>query len=43
MYYPVFGIVHIKDPLLLIGKGSGGRFSVYLNGPLPCVRRHITK
>ena len=22
MYYPVFGTVHIKDPLLLIGKSS---------------------
>ena len=39
--------VHIKEPLLLIGKSSpcGGRgfpLSHYLSGPLPYVRRHIT-
>ena len=34
--YPVCGMTHIKDPLLLIGKSS------YLNRPLPYVRRHIT-
>ena len=34
MYYPVYGMVHIKDPLLLIGKsslyngGSGFPFSL---------------
>ena len=22
MYYPIFGMVHIKEPLLLIGKSS---------------------
>ena len=33
----VCGMVHIKDPLLLIGKSSH-----YLNGPLPYVRHHIT-
>ena len=22
MYYPVYGMVHIKEPLLLIGKSS---------------------
>ena len=35
MCYPVSGVVHIKDPLLLIGKsslcscGSGFPFSLY--------------
>ena len=30
MCYPVYGMVHIKEPLLLIGKSSlsGGRFSL---------------
>ena len=48
MCHPVCGIVHIKEPLLLIGKSSpcgGSRFpllSRYLNGPLPHVWRHIT-
>ena len=33
MYYPVFGMVHVKEPLLLIGKsslcgGSGFLFSL---------------
>ena len=47
MYYPVRGMMHIKEPLLLIGKSSlcgGSRFplSRYLSGPLPYVRRHIT-
>ena len=23
MYYPLYGMVHIKEPLLLIGKSSG--------------------
>ena len=51
MYYPVCGIVHIKDPLLLIGKssplngGSGFPLSLSpsrcLSGPLPYLRRHI--
>ena len=40
------GMVHIKEPLLLIGKNShvaaAGFLSRYLNGPLPYVRRHIT-
>ena len=40
-------MVHIKEPLLLIGKSSpcsgGSRFlSHYLNGTLPYVRCHIT-
>ena len=42
MCYPVCGMVHIKEPLLLIEKSSpcgGSRFplSLYLNGPLPYV------
>ena len=39
MCYPVCGMVHIKEPLLLIRKSSqcGGRgfLSRYLSGPLP--------
>ena len=45
MCYPVSGIVHIKEPLLLIGKSSscgGSGFPLYLSGPLPYVRLHIT-
>ena len=46
MCYPVYGMVHIKEPLLLIGKsspcsGGTGFFSLYLSGPLPYVC-HIT-
>ena len=42
MCYPVCGMMHIKEPLLLIGKsspggGSGFPLSCYLNGPLPYV------
>ena len=42
MCYPVFGIVHIQEPLLLIRKSSHvvaivGFFSHYLSGPLPYV------
>ena len=38
--YLIFGMVHIKDPLLLIEKsipcsGCSGFFSRYLSGPLP--------
>ena len=45
--YSVCGMVHIKDPLLLIGKsslcsGSGFPVSCYLSGPLPYVQCHIT-
>ena len=33
MYYPVYGIVHIKEPLLLIGKSNpcsdSNRFPLY--------------
>ena len=46
MCHPVCGIVHIKEPLLLIGKvahvEAAGFLSRDLNGPLPYVRRHIT-
>ena len=47
MCYPVCGMMHIKEPLLLIGKsspcgGSGFPLSCYLNGPLLYVLRHIT-
>ena len=38
MYYPVCGMMHIKEPLLLIGKSSpcgGSEFP--LSGPLPYV------
>ena len=46
MCYPVCGMMHIKEPLLLIGKSSqvaaAGFLSRYLSGPLPYVRRHIT-
>ena len=41
MCYPVCGMVHIKEPLLLIDKSSlcgGSRFPF----SLPYVRRHIT-
>ena len=46
MCHPVCGMMHIKEPLLLIGKSSpcgGCRFPLSLSeGPLPYVRRHIT-
>ena len=47
MCYPVCGMVHIKEPLLLIGKSSpcdGSRFPLSLSEWwfLPYVRRHIT-
>ena len=40
LYDPVSGMVHIKDPMLLIEKSSlysctVGFLSRYLNGPLP--------
>ena len=39
MCCPVYGMVHIKDPLLLIGKnGSSGFLSRYMNRPLPYVQ-----
>ena len=41
MCYPVCGMMHIKEPLLLIGMsipGDGSGFlSRYLSGPLPYV------
>ena len=41
MYYPVCGMMHIKEPLLLIGKIAHvvavGFLSSYLSGPLPYV------
>ena len=46
MCYPVCRMVHIKEPLLLIGKSSpyraAGFLFRYLNGPLPYVWCHIT-
>ena len=46
MYYPVYGMVHIKEPLLQIERvahvAAAGFLSHYLSGPLPYVRRHIT-
>ena len=44
---PVCGMMHIKEPLLLIRKiahvvVAAGFLSRYLNGPLPYVWRHIT-
>ena len=35
MCYPVCGMVHIEEPLLLIGKSSPCFLSHYLSGPLP--------
>ena len=38
MCYPACVMVHIKEPLLLIGKSSpcdGSGFSLSLSGPLP--------
>ena len=43
--YPVCGMVHIKETLLLIAithVAAVGFLSLYLNGPLPYVQRHIT-
>ena len=45
MCYPVRGMMHIKELLFLIGKrcgGSGFPLYLYLSGPLPYIRRHIT-
>ena len=44
MCYPVCGMMHIKEPLLLISQcdGSGFPLSFYLSGPLPYARHHIT-
>ena len=43
MCYPVCGMMHIKEPLLLIGKSSyvaAGFLSRYLSGPLPYNRKY---
>ena len=43
MCYPVCGLMHIKEPSVLIGKitvahvAAAGFLSRYLNGPLPYV------
>ena len=42
MCYPICGMVHIKEPLLLLGKSSPCGGSGFLSGSLPYVRRHIT-
>ena len=46
MCYPVCGMVHIKEPLLLIRKSNhvatAGFLSHYLSGPLLYVQCHIT-
>ena len=46
MCYRVCGMMHIKEPLLLIGNISlcdgTGFLSRYLSGPLPYAWRHIT-
>ena len=43
--YPVSGMMHIKEPLLIIGKSMWRQrvSSHYLSGILPYVRRHITE
>ena len=46
MCHPVCGIVHIKEPLLLLRKidhivAAAGFLSCYLNGPLLYIRCHI--
>ena len=44
MCYPVCGMVHIKEPLLLVQRvahvATAGFLSCYLSGPL--LRRHMT-
>ena len=46
MCYPVCDMVHIKEPLLLIGRiahvAAAGFLSHYQSGTLPYVRRHVT-
>ena len=45
-WYPACGMVHIKDPLLLIGKSSpcnsSSRFPLLLSGSLPYFQCYIT-
>ena len=48
MCYSVCGMVHIKDPLLLIEKrvaqvAAAGFISHYYNGPQPYVRRRYNR
>ena len=47
MYYPVCGMIHIKEPLLLIEKsspcGGSGFLSRYLSGHLPCLTPYNPK
>ena len=44
MCYPVCGMMHLKEPLLLIvaNVAAGGFLSRYLSGTLPYFWRHIT-
>ena len=47
MYYPVCGMMHMKEPLLckletVAHLAAAGFLSRYLDGPLPYVRHHIT-
>ena len=48
MCYPIDGMVHINEPMLLIEKkvahvvAAAGFFSRSMNGHLPYVRRHIS-
>ena len=47
MCYPLCGMVHVKEPLLLIGKSSpcsgGSGFPLSLpDAPIPYVQNHIT-
>ena len=46
MCYPVCGMVHIKEPLLLTERvahvAAAGFLSHYPSGPLPYVQRNIT-
>ena len=37
MWYPVCGMLHIKEPLLLAHLVAAGFLSRYLSGPLPYV------
>ena len=46
MCYPVCGMIHIKETLLLIGKSSpcgGSWFPLLLSGPLPCLKPYNHK
>ena len=43
MYYPVCGMVHIKDPLLLIRmSGPCSGFPHSLSGSFPYIQHHLT-